>query len=58
MKFEPGVITEITDVFRAVVEACETQSRQPKDIPSYFAKFFSHLVRNSESARSPLDRVS
>lgn len=57
MKFEPGVITEITDVFRAVVEACETQSRQPKDIPSYFAKFFSHLVRNSESARSPLDRI-
>ncbi|KAF8595694.1 hypothetical protein BDV93DRAFT_548719 [Ceratobasidium sp. AG-I] len=56
-KFDPAAISEITSVFQAVVEACEKQSRTPKDIPSYFAKFFAHLVRNSEASKSPLDRM-
>jgi hypothetical protein len=56
-RFEPAIILEITDLFQAVVDACEKQSQQPKDIPSYFARFFSHLVRNSEGVKSPIQQV-
>ncbi|CAE6539966.1 unnamed protein product [Rhizoctonia solani] len=56
-RFEPGTIIEIAGLFKAVVEACEKQSQQPKDIPSYFARFFSHLARNSESVKSPIHQV-
>ncbi|KAG8724371.1 hypothetical protein FRC09_019479 [Ceratobasidium sp. 395] len=57
-RFEPAVVLEIAGLFRAVVEACDAQSRSPKDIPSYFARFFSHLVRNSEPAGSPSHQIS
>ncbi|CAE7150712.1 unnamed protein product [Rhizoctonia solani] len=56
-RFEPGVILEINGLFKGVVEACEKQSQQPKDIPSYFARFFSHLARNSESIKSPIHQI-
>ncbi|CAE6509619.1 unnamed protein product [Rhizoctonia solani] len=56
-RFEPGTILEISGLFKAVVEACEKQSQQPKDIPSYFARFFSHLTRNSESVKSPIHQI-
>ncbi|KAJ1303687.1 hypothetical protein OPQ81_008112 [Rhizoctonia solani] len=56
-RFEPATILEITGLFKAVVEACEKQSQQPKDIPSYFARFFSHLARNSESVKSPIHEM-
>ncbi|CAE6480457.1 unnamed protein product [Rhizoctonia solani] len=56
-RFEPGTILEISGLFKAVVEACEKQSQQPKDIPSYFARFFSHLTRNSESVESPIHQM-
>ncbi|CAE6507372.1 unnamed protein product [Rhizoctonia solani] len=56
-RFEPGTILEIAGLFKAVVEACEKQSQQPKDIPSYFARFFSHLARNSESVKSPIHQM-
>ncbi|CAE7229526.1 unnamed protein product [Rhizoctonia solani] len=57
----PGLsdmIVEINGLFKGVVEACEKQSQQPKDIPSYFARLFSHLARNSESIDSPVHRTT
>ncbi|GAB1527039.1 hypothetical protein RhiTH_010933 [Rhizoctonia solani] len=56
-RFEPGTILEIVGLFKGVVEACEKQSQQPKDIPSYFARFFSHLARNSESVKTPIQQM-
>ncbi|KAG9112438.1 hypothetical protein FRC07_007917 [Ceratobasidium sp. 392] len=57
-RFEPAIVLETTGLFRALVEACETESRNPKDIPSCFARFFSHLVRNSAPAGSSSDQIS
>ncbi|KAG8779077.1 hypothetical protein FRC12_024653 [Ceratobasidium sp. 428] len=56
-RFEPTIVLETTGLFRALVEACETRGRNSKDIPSYFARFFSHLVRNSAPAGSS-DQIS
>ncbi|QRW09698.1 Fungal Zn(2)-Cys(6) binuclear cluster domain [Ceratobasidium sp. AG-Ba] len=57
-RFESVMASEIIGLFRLVMEACNAQSQNPKDIPSYFAKFFSHLVRNSELAGSPSHQVT